>query len=176
MAGEQCGDNGRNLRTVWHLSPQPFAAAHFATFVEEIPKRCILAASALQACAKCGKGWEREVEVKGGTIGKGWTSHAADLEEGMSQEGCSGLGGKQDAEGNNYQRQTLGFRPACSCYPEGAEETKPSVILDPFAGSGTTLKVAESLGRSWIGIEIAEDYLPLIEKRLKPVRGQKVLL
>lgn len=36
---------GANMRNVWHLGPEPFAEAHFATFVTEIPRRCILAGS-----------------------------------------------------------------------------------------------------------------------------------
>ena len=32
------------------------------------------------------------------------------------------------------------------------------IILDPFAGSGTTLVVAEQLGRKWIGCEINPEY------------------
>jgi site-specific DNA-methyltransferase (adenine-specific) len=32
------------------------------------------------------------------------------------------------------------------------------VVLDPFAGSGTTLAVANKLGRKWLGFEISEDY------------------
>jgi DNA modification methylase len=40
------------------------------------------------------------------------------------------------------------------------------VILDPFAGSGTTLAVAVKLGRDYIGIEGKKEYIQLIEKRL----------
>ncbi|MHA2187770.1 MAG: DNA-methyltransferase, partial [Candidatus Thorarchaeota archaeon] len=35
-------------------------------------------------------------------------------------------------------------------------------VLDPFAGSGTTLKVARELGRNSIGYEINPDYYRLI--------------
>lgn len=35
----------RNIRTVWEITTQPFPEAHFATFPEELPKRCILAGS-----------------------------------------------------------------------------------------------------------------------------------
>lgn len=40
-------------------------------------------------------------------------------------------------------------------------------VLDPFVGSGTTLKVARGMGRSGIGIEINPDYRPLIAERIK---------
>ena len=39
-------------------------------------------------------------------------------------------------------------------------------ILDCFAGSGTTLKMAKQLNRNYIGIDISEEYLEIIRKRL----------
>jgi site-specific DNA-methyltransferase (cytosine-N4-specific) len=40
------------------------------------------------------------------------------------------------------------------------------LVLDPFAGSGTTLKVAKELNRSYVGYEIYSEYIKLIEKKL----------
>lgn len=39
-------------------------------------------------------------------------------------------------------------------------------VLDPFAGSGTTLKVARELGRNSVGYEINPDYEDIIRKKL----------
>ncbi len=40
------------------------------------------------------------------------------------------------------------------------------IVLDPFAGSGTTLKVAKELGRNFIGYEIYPHYKSVIEEKL----------
>lgn len=40
------------------------------------------------------------------------------------------------------------------------------IVLDPFAGSGTTPRKAKDLGRKWIGIEINPEYIEIIKTRM----------
>ena len=40
------------------------------------------------------------------------------------------------------------------------------VVLDPYAGSGTTLIAARDAGRKWIGVELKPEFVDLIERRL----------
>lgn len=40
------------------------------------------------------------------------------------------------------------------------------LVLDPFTGSGTTLRVAKSLGRNYVGYEISPSYKEIIEQKL----------
>jgi site-specific DNA-methyltransferase (adenine-specific) len=44
---------------------------------------------------------------------------------------------------------------------------KNDVILDPFAGSGTTLVAAEVLGRRWLGIELSPNYTEIAKTRVE---------
>jgi excisionase family DNA binding protein len=55
---------------------------------------------------------------------------------------------------------------ACGCRPNG-------VVLDPFAGSGTTLVAALLNGHSAVGIELNDEYSGLAERRIKDVTTHK---
>ncbi len=49
------------------------------------------------------------------------------------------------------------------------------LVLDPFAGSGTTLAVAKKLHREWLGFDISKAYVAAANARLKKIRGGQPL-
>jgi site-specific DNA-methyltransferase (adenine-specific) len=51
-----------------------------------------------------------------------------------------------------------------------ASSNPGDIVLDPFAGSGTTLAVAKKLARRWIGCELSEEYVRAATERLNAVQ------
>lgn len=115
----------------------------------------------------CGAPWERVTERSGGTIGKGWTDHSADIEQGMNQVRYpGGVGNAKDENGKPYQVVTLTWQPTCTCHCPAADPA-PATVLEPFAGAATTLLVADRLGRDGIGIELNPEYVAMGEDRIR---------
>ena len=46
------------------------------------------------------------------------------------------------------------------------EKCPPGAVLDPFAGTGSTLRAADDLGRPYLGIELVADYATVARQRL----------
>jgi DNA modification methylase len=176
---EPTEDNGtRNKRDVWTIPTFPYSGTHYAVFPPALVEPMIKAGtSQAGACPRCGAAWERVVEresrvpwserkEKGATRGDLARGYNANHGEGTDHTlGCS--------------TTTLGFRPTCSCqcqYPDvslpkddpvrNAYVPVPCTVLDPFAGAGTTLLVADRLGRDAIGIELNPEYVTMAEQRI----------
>ncbi len=152
VAGYLPPDAGRNKRSVWTVATQPYAGAHFATFPPKLIEPCILAGAPERACGECGAPWMRVVDAKPSTEGRdNWAGHQA------SKNGASRKGGFYDAE-----RMTVGFEPSCT-HGDGSAS---GVVLDPFAGAGTTGMVALRHNRSFIGIELSPSYAAMARERI----------
>lgn len=157
-----------NLRDVWRLANEPFKGAHFATFPKALVLPCILAGtSARGCCMKCRAPWVRVVEHRGETRRQMMNR----LGQSPKNVGEQGLNHAGHHGGNTVETSTTGWAPACKCQEESSHEAGeqtepvPCTVLDPFAGSGTTLEVALHNGRDAIGIELNPEYIPLIRGR-----------
>jgi len=79
----------------------------------------------------------------------------------LAQEAKSVLGGYY-REFTVTAHETAGWSQACDC---DSDESEAGVVLDPFAGAGTTCMVAKDLGRRFIGIDLNPDYVALAQRR-----------
>ena len=142
---------GRNVRSVWEIATQPYPEAHFATFPEALPERCIKAGTSERGCCPvCGAPWVREVERE--------RRNAAARSNRRRGDGTRRHGRGVDAGCGacNYDGTTTGWRPSCDCdaattgWRPSCDHDRapvPCTVLDPFMGSGTVALVARKLGR-----------------------------
>ena len=152
-----CHPSGRNLRDVWHLNSEPTSHQHYATFPTELVSRCIRAGSPETCCGSCGKGWQRDITVTG--------EWRAQHDRDGKHDGTiyrRNPGGWIVGTNTNRERSVGSLHPACPCPPDPV----PSLVYDPFLGSGTTVLVARQLRRHGIGGDLSAAYLAIARERL----------
>ncbi len=159
MAGNPLG---KLPGSVWTIPTEPLRVPdhlgvdHFAAFPTEWPRRIIAGWSPAGVCTACGEG-RRPV-----TLDVGWTRGKSDPVRDTPSRFRSPLG-QQNGNKEGKVRSVTGY--VCAC-PEPAAPTTPSVILDPFGGTGTTALVAKALGRHGISVDMSADYCRLAEWRV----------
>jgi len=162
----------RNKRSVWTVPTQPFPEAHFAVYPPALITPCILAGTSPQACPTCGAPWERVVERIAGASKECPKTQAAHEARGGTGK-PSGTVGKSGGGRIDSISRTIGWQPTCSCSDN--DGSGRCVVLDPFAGSGTTLLVATQHHRKSIGIELNPEYIEIAKRRLNSVQLKLVM-
>lgn len=148
--------SGKNRRSVWSIGSTPYSGAHFATMPTTLAALCIKAGTSERGCCDhCGSQFQRVVQRE-----------AIKRDRPNVYVKRRGLKGTGNSCGNTVAgvlTRTSGWKQSCQC--DAASSTR-CTVLDPFAGSGTTLVVAESLERDSIGIELNADYIRIAEERI----------
>jgi len=152
---------GKNPGDLWSIPTQPFPEAHFATFPEKLVEPMIKAGCPQWICKKCGKPRERIIETVG-------YSYHGNKRKRANAPGAEVSPKSVFNTGVIAEKTTTGWID-CGCNAGW----HPGVVLDPFAGSGTTLYVARKLGRHYIGIELNPEYVKMAKKRLS-VFGERL--
>jgi DNA modification methylase len=71
---------------------------------------------------------------------------------------------RKDAHAAVFPAELCRIPILATCPPGG-------VVLDPFAGTGTTLVAALALGRRAVGVDVSSEYLAVAERRLQGLHG-----
>lgn len=143
---------------LWEIPTAPYKGAHYATWPPMLCVRPIKMMCPEKVCRVCGGPSRRITE-----------NHTAQQPSTVSM-GKTFAGGRANSRGNvvagtgrvinNAAITTTGWSDC------GHDDWRPGLILDPFAGSGTTLAVATGHGRDAIGIDLDEKNVVLAEQRV----------
>lgn len=139
-------DDG-NVKDVWQIGHDYSSTGnHFGVFPKILPERCIkLSTSPIGVCPSCGAQYKRV-----------FTTHKVQ-------------------NTNTHKRlpktktiPTKEWMPSCKC---AAGTPIPATIIDPFAGTGTSLLIAELLRRDSIGIELSDEHVQTTKQRISREAG-----
>lgn len=137
----------RNMRSVVNVAPKSYRGNHFAVYPPDLIIPFIKAGtSAHGVCSKCGAQYVRRIE---------------EVKERKRRKGL-------EVYGEEYiiHPKTVGWDATCDCK---RAEVVPATVLDPFSGSGTTIGVAEALGRDAIACDLNPSSQELLPARVKMI-------
>ena len=154
---------------LWKMSPQGFAGSHYATFPMALPTRLIKAMCPERVCTVCGAPSERITKVEYVEHSPGTAAKQHQSARGVAASGSTVLAIDSSFTHGRADKvtETLGWTD-CECSDDDTH-WRTGRVLDPFAGSGTTLVAAHNESRDAIGIDLDSRNVAMVEDRLGPL-------
>jgi DNA modification methylase len=156
---------GRNLTNVWNVPMGQTTKDHHAVFPAALVERPI-AMTCPEFVTEQGPrrriiGW---VEYKEGSSRKRLIGKCKQVEHNEhDRRKLQERSGRQDTARRYTPRRPVTEGWTCADLPV----TRRGIVLDPFAGTGTTGEVAIKLGRDFVGIELYDEYATIAEQRCR---------
>ena len=168
MSGEEGHMVGANPGDVLDIPTTPHNVVHEAVYPEKLVEFLVKAGCPKEVCISCGKP-KLPFLVK---TGRKLDSHTGMVistykPRNTVEKIVKAIGSSSSSvfRTNVISEKVTKWKASCNC----GTGFKSGVVLDPFAGSGTTLLVAQDLGFDWLGIEVSSEYVDIIKQRLKVV-------
>jgi hypothetical protein len=150
--------------SVWPYTSEPFqppahlGVDHFAAFNTALPRQIILGWSPAGVCTGCGQGRRPVTQQSSAAYADARAAVKLTTARDAMMGGARSTGAAASAISNGVVRPEYAITGyACGCV-EPSAATTPSVIVDPFGGTGTTALVAKALGRHGISVDMSADY------------------
>lgn len=160
----------QDIGTTWKIPTKPNPLAHFATFPPALIEPMIKAGCPEFVCSQCGKAREKIYKI---IRPKDYNPSECD------EKHSNGVGGKSFSKNRpltkifdvalRSKRDFKGYSD-CGCNAKFL----PGIVLDPFAGIGTTGKRAWELGRDYVLIEASRKYVRMMKKYLECTKTKRV--
>jgi hypothetical protein len=138
----------------WVIPTEPYPGSHYATWPAAFLTRPILAMCPRQVCRVCGEPRRRTFAENPNYDGRAGGPTNNNAQQGASLKGFAHVA---------YPPTRWQPDGWTSC---GHDDMRPGIVLDPFAGSGTTLAVATGHGRSALGIDLDARNAELARERV----------
>ncbi len=171
-------DLGMNIHDtmIYHRHSMPSVAVMQKRYEQHWEYMLVVSKGAPKTCNHL---VERKTYIDTRTMFKGQRTHDGEHDVRKNREAClketkikGNVWKYNSGGGHNTPDAVAHEHPAI--YPESLAKdhvqswSNPGdVILDPFAGSGTTLKAAKELNRRYVGIEVNPEYVQIINNRLE---------
>ncbi len=147
------------------INAKGFGGAHYATFPQELLEIPIDAMCPQRVCCECGEPSRRVIESV--RLSKNGDVIDKDYKAGMTRADDAIYGNRRVGLGPDPYKHTV--RKHVGWTDCGHDAYRAGVVLDPFAGSGTTLQVATGRGRNAIGIDVDERNVDMARERVGPM-------
>ena len=160
LGGEWVNEAGAPLLDYWVIPPTGYSGSHYAVFPPALVVPLVQAMAPPKVCRVCGEPSRRIVD----------TQRISEADDSTRIKGSGNINGWSDPPENGweYERTDRGFTDC------GHDSWRPGLILDPFAGSGTTLLVATGHGHNAVGIDLDSRNADLAEARVGPFLFERV--
>lgn len=135
------------------------STSHYATWPPELCRIPIESMCPRHVCVECGEPRRRITEFAA-LIGRDGNEVETEVWSSGVLDGKGAHSNKRSSGTTTTTTTTLGWSDC------GHDNWRPGIVLDPFAGSGTTLAVATGHGRDAIGIDIDERNADLARQRV----------